>query len=235
MFQYRSTEKEIMDDLNCSGEDVRQNLIELAFINKWLGGNGVTLNALQQLKKRKDFPSDQILIADIGCGGGDVLKLIGKWAIKNQIKFHLRGIDANQFMVDYAENNLKDSGLPFSISTLNIFSQEFRQTQFDIVNCTLFLHHFTDQELLELFKILKNNVNYAIVINDIHRHWFAYYSIGLLTSIFSKSFMVKNDAKLSVRRSFKRGELKKLFSDVGFANYTVKWKWAFRYQVIIYP
>jgi hypothetical protein len=56
----------------------------------------------------------------------------------------------------------------------------------------------------------------------------------LLTQLFSKSPMVKHDSKVSVLRSFKRSELKKLLSLAGINNYTIKWMWAFRWQVIIY-
>jgi len=41
-FAQRSREKEIMDDLDCSGPVLEQTLRELKTINRWLGGNGVT-------------------------------------------------------------------------------------------------------------------------------------------------------------------------------------------------
>ena len=80
----------------------------------------------------------------------------------------------------------------------------------------------------------KKEVRIGIVINDIHRNWFSYYSIKLLTKLFSKSAMVKFDAPLSVLRAFKKNELKSILDQAGFSNYTLKWMWAFRWQVIIY-
>ena len=72
-----------------------------------------------------------------------------------------------------------------------------------------------------------------VVINDLHRHWFAFHSIGALTSVFSKSEMVKHDSKLSVLRSFKRTELDELLKRGGFNNFSIKWMWAFRWQICI--
>jgi hypothetical protein len=68
-------------------------------------------------------------------------------------------------------------------------------------------------------------------INDLHRHPLAYHSIRLLTRTFSKSYLVKNDAPLSVRRGFRRGEWQRLLHDAGITGYTCSWRWAFRWLI----
>mgnify|MGYP003578018949 FL=1 len=75
---------------------------------------------------------------------------------------------------------------------------------------------------------------YAVIINDLHRYPAAYYSIGILTKLFSKSPLVKHDSKLSVLRGFKKGELIRLLKEAGVSKYRIKWMWAFRWQVVIY-
>ncbi len=47
MFEERSTEVEIMDDLDLGGQAMDQTLAELEVINQWLGGNKVVTDALQ--------------------------------------------------------------------------------------------------------------------------------------------------------------------------------------------
>ena len=59
-----------------------------------------------------------------------------------------------------------------------------------------------------------------------------YYSIKILTSIFSQSYLVKNDAPLSVARGFSRRELKNLCNEANVFKADVCWKWAFRYVVM---
>lgn len=76
-------------------------------------------------------------------------------------------------------------------------------------------------------------VNLGIVINDLHRHPFAYHSIKILTRLFSKSSMVKYDAPLSVQRAFTKKELVRLMENAGIEHYKIKWKWAFRWQIVI--
>ncbi|HEY9048290.1 MAG TPA: methyltransferase domain-containing protein [Ohtaekwangia sp.] len=230
-FKCRSTALEIMDDLDCSGEVVDQTLRELEFINTWLGGNQVTIGALQLLLKKSES-KDSIRIADLGCGGGDMLRLIHRWANKNNIAVELTGIDANVNIVNFAKQNLKD--IPqIRLIAMDIFSDEFRSMKFDIVIGTLFYHHFSDEQLSIFFRQLSHQSSLGYILNDIHRHPLAYYSIRLLTRLFSKSAMVKFDAPLSVLRAFKKRELISIFSQAHTSSYSIQWKWAFRWQVVV--
>lgn len=214
----RSAELEIMDDLDCHGEVVDQTLRELEIINRLLGGDKVTLDGINRLiKKDRSYT-----IADIGCGGGDLAMKIEKQ--NNNVK--VVGIDANPNIVAFAKRQYP--GIEFH--TLDVFSDEFRKREYDIITATLFVHHFSDEQLIELFRSF--NARVGVVINDIHRHSLSYYSIKFLTKLFSKSAMVKFDAPLSVRRAFKRKELVTILDKAGIKDYSLRWKWAFRWQLI---
>lgn len=228
-FSTRSDEVEVMDDLDCAGKVLEQTLRELEFINKWLGGNKITLSAIGQLVKLS--PDKVITIADLGCGSGGMLRIIDSWGRRENLNLKLIGIDANPNIIDIAKSNLKDCP-DIHLRTLNILSKEFQEQQYDIVIGTLFYHHFQDEQLTEFFKRLKQQVSLGYIINDIHRHWLAYYAIKILTQFFSKSSMVKYDAPLSVLRAFKKTELKKILQSSQNFDFTIRWKWAFRWQVI---
>ncbi|MFN3403889.1 MAG: methyltransferase domain-containing protein [Cytophagaceae bacterium] len=228
-FSLRSNDEEIMDDLNFEGEVLGQTLRELEFINKWLGGNAVTISALD--KVIQSCKANPVKIADLGCGSAEMLKIISDRYPNINLK--LTGIDANDYVVNHARNNCVNYK-NIEIFKHDIFSEEFRNMNFDIMLCTLFLHHFTNDQLTELFRQMSGQVSTAVIVNDIHRHPLAYYSIKGLTSLFSKSYMVKYDAALSVLRAFKKNELSMLLQNSGFSAVSIKWKWAFRYQVILY-
>jgi 2-polyprenyl-3-methyl-5-hydroxy-6-metoxy-1,4-benzoquinol methylase len=173
-----------------------------------------------------------LTIADLGCGGGDILKLVALLGRKMGFKFHLTGIDANPNIIAFARKN--SEGFPeIKYEVDNIFSDQFRAKKYDLILATLFLHHFTEDELVKVFRSLRNQASVGIVINDIHRHWFAFYSIRILTQLFSKSKMVKYDAPLSVLRAFKKSELQSILQKAGIEMYQLKWKWAFRWQLVI--
>lgn len=230
-FSTRATEEELMDDHKLASEALRSNLDELETINTWLGGYAPVLQALQQLKAR--FPKGRPLrLADLGSGGGDTLRHIARWARQHRIAVELVGIDANAFMIDYARE--KAQGYPeISFRQQDIFSPEFRQQPFDIITCSLFCHHFADEDLVRLLPQWQAQATVAVVINDLHRHPLAYYSIKWLTKLFRGSYLVQNDAPLSVARAFSRQDWQRLLLQAGVGHYTVRWRWAFRWQVVV--
>jgi 2-polyprenyl-3-methyl-5-hydroxy-6-metoxy-1,4-benzoquinol methylase len=230
-FTQRSGELEIMDDLNCTGRVLDQTLRELEIINKWLGGNQITIHAISELLKFWD-KTKEITIVDLGCGGGDMLRIIDGWAKKQKLKSKLIGLDANPYIVAFAKKNLAEYP-HIEFRTMNIFHEDFKNEKFDIVLGTLFYHHFTSEQLAEFFHQLKNNVKVGFIINDIHRHWLAYYSIKFLTQFFSRSEMVQYDAPLSVLRAFKKRELIKILKTANVQKFSIRWRWAFRWQVIV--
>ena len=225
----RSPDIEIMDDLSCSGEVVHQTLRELDVINTWLGGNAVTLEGA----KRMLPPSGHHMrVADLGCGSGDMLRRLSRLARARGIRAELTGIDANPHIIEFARAHSQDFA-DIQFEAINIFSEDFKKRDFDLIIATLFFHHFSNEQLINLFRQLKKQAKAGIIVNDIHRHALAYYSIKWLTHLFSKSAMVRFDAPLSVRRSFTRAELEYVMEQAGITTYELRWKWAFRWQLII--
>jgi 2-polyprenyl-3-methyl-5-hydroxy-6-metoxy-1,4-benzoquinol methylase len=230
-FSQRSHSPEIMDDLEYSGEMMDRTLHELEVINRLLGGNEVTINALDTMV-RNNKNEAPYLVSDLGCGRGDMLRLIERWARKKDIDVRLSGVDANAYIIKAASVNLKEHP-GIELLAMNILSQEFQKRQFDIVIGTLFYHHFTNEELIRFFSNIRSQVRIGLIINDIHRHPLAYYAIKLLTKFFSASSMVKFDAPLSVLRAFKKSELVYILKMSGFTNFHIRWRWAFRWQVLV--
>jgi len=221
-----------MDDLTLATDALRQNLDELETINTWLGGYAPVLNALARLQRR--LPRGRPLrLADLGSGGGDTLRHIARWARKNSISVELTGIDANPFMLEYAAAKSRDYP-EITYRRFDIFSPEFEAQPYDVLTCSLFCHHFTDDELVNLLARWQQQARVAVVINDLHRHWLAYHSIGWLTRLLGGSYLVRHDAPLSVARAFRRVDWVELLARAGIRQYELRWRWAFRWQVIIF-
>jgi ubiquinone/menaquinone biosynthesis C-methylase UbiE len=232
MFSHRATDPELMDDLSLSGEALRRNLVELEKINYWLGGYQVVTDALESLSLPGQAAPRPLTLADLGCGGGDTLRAIARWAKKKKIPLNLMGFDANAFMVAYATQKCR----PFNNITIcqeNIFAPGFQGRQFDVIICSLFCHHFTSEELTGLFRQLHSQARTALIINDLHRHPLAYYAIKWLTRLLPCSYLVRHDAPLSVLRAFRRSELEACLQQAGLSHYSLRWAWAFRWQIIV--
>ncbi|GAB3577195.1 class I SAM-dependent methyltransferase [Hymenobacter daeguensis] len=230
MFDKRASGPELMDDLTLASDALRRNLDELETINTWLGGYQPVLNALQRLRPR--FPAGRPLrVADLGSGGGDTLRHVARWARQHRVAVELTGIDANPFMLEYAA--AKSTAYPeISYRKSDIFSPAFEAQSYDVLTCSLFCHHFADEELVALLRQWRRQAQVAVVINDLHRHWLAYHSIKWLTRLLGGSYLVRHDAPLSVARAFRRADWVALLARAGIARYELRWRWAFRWQVV---
>ena len=221
----RTDKEELMDDFSIGGDLLRDTLDKLENINRWLGGNKVTVNGLK--KMLENHPKEQeITIVDIGCGHGDILRDVAKFGRKNDYKFKLLGVDANPTAIEYA-NELSIVYPELSFETQDIFSDDFQKREFDIVLATLFLHHFKEPELVSFLKSTIKQTKIGIVVNDLHRHKLAYY-LFMLLSIFISNKMIIEDGLTSVLRGFKRKDLEKMSTKINVKT-NISWKWAFRY------
>ena len=225
----RTDKEELMDDFSIGGDLLRDTLDKLENINRWLGGNKVTIKGLEQLLKNED-KSKEITIVDLGCGHGDILRDVAKFGRKNGYNFKLIGIDANPTAIDYA-NELSKEYDELSFKTQDIFSDEFKNETYDVVLTTLFLHHFKEPQLVTILENALQKARIGIVVNDLHRHKLAYY-LFMLLSIFISNKMIIEDGLTSVLRGFKRNELIHISQKIK-ANYTIQWKWAFRFLWIL--
>jgi 2-polyprenyl-3-methyl-5-hydroxy-6-metoxy-1,4-benzoquinol methylase len=141
------------------------------------------------------------------------------------------GIDWKDSCIEVAKQNiiLKDKA--------TWICNDYRDVTFeeppDIIFSSLFCHHFSNDELVSQLQWMHQNCRLGFFINDLHRHWLAYHSIAMLTTFFSKSYLVKNDAPLSVGRGFLKAEWELLLELAGQKHGLVKWKWTFRHLILV--
>jgi SAM-dependent methyltransferase len=191
-----------------------------------LGGHAITVKGFKQLLGGRK----KITVCEIGCGGGDNLLAIKRYCDKNHIEVQLIGVDIKQECIAVARQH------PLLAANAFFFCNDYLLVDFDvqpdIIFSSLFCHHFNDDQLIVQLKWMQKNAQLGFFINDLHRHWLAHVSIKLLTSFFSKSYLVKNDAPLSVLRGFIRSEWKQLFSRAELSNININWEWAFRFLIV---
>jgi SAM-dependent methyltransferase len=226
-YSFRSYLPELLDGPRVPAADIRQNLLELEIINRQLGGHAVTLKGFSMLAKQ----NKTIKVCEIGCGGGDNMKVIENKFSRKIPDLTFLGVDINPDCISVAENLKWRSPPHFLIEDYKKVKFESRP---DIIFCSLFCHHFDESSLVEMFRWMRENSRLGFFINDLHRHPLAYQSIKILTSLFSKSYLVKHDAPLSVLRGFKKKELEDLLSRAGITQFTIHWKWAFRWMIIVH-
>jgi 2-polyprenyl-3-methyl-5-hydroxy-6-metoxy-1,4-benzoquinol methylase len=227
---YRSTEVEIMDNFLMEGEMLRESLDKIAAVNRRLGGNNVTINGLKKLLVNEPKGAT-ISIIDLGCGSGDMLRTVADFGRKHKYNFKLTGIDANEYTINYARK-ISSAYPEITYMKMNVLADEFLSVNFDIALATLFLHHFSTEEIESLLKVITKKANKGVIVNDLHRSWAAFYLFKLI-SLFISNPMVRKDGAVSVLRAFKKNELISIGKKLQDTVSTIRWKWAFRYQWII--
>ncbi len=229
--KFRSEAPELMDDFHMEGEILRDALDKIASINQLLGGNKVTLEGIKTLLK--DQPKTALIrITDVGCGNGDMLRTLADFAKTNQLKFQLKGIDANQFTVDHAKS-LSTKYTNITYECKDIFEHLTNEEECEIMLYTLTLHHFKNTEIINLLQKFKKVTTLGIVVNDLERSALAYRLFTALSFVFKLNHMSREDGLVSILRGFKKADLEYYEKELGVKTSYIKWKWAFRYLWII--
>ena len=192
----RTDESEIMDDFDLQGQEFGKTLNRSGQYKSWFGGNKVTINGIEKLLNA-NVRAGIIRIADIGCGNGAMLRKLADWGKKRNYNFQLTGIDANAHAIDFGEKLSRDYP-EINFRDLNIFSNEFKALEFDIILCTLTLHHFKDEEITGLLAQLYSQANKGIVINDLHRSSVAYILFMAFCAVFVDNEIARKDGLTSI-------------------------------------
>ncbi|WP_405224372.1 methyltransferase domain-containing protein [Dokdonia sp. Asnod1-B02] len=230
-FKNRSTTPELMDDPSLPEVDLHLALKDLATVNKYLGGNHITITALEDLisahPEKKKWN-----VLDVGCGDGEVLRHIAKHFKNSAIDISFYGVDINDKSIDSAREKSKDfDNLTFSRQ--NILTIDETTFECDVIICTLTMHHFSDEQLLVFMEKFKKLASIGIIVNDLQRSKIAYRLFQLFSGIFMKSKIAKYDGRVSIARSFRRKELETYSKQLALDDYSIQWKWAFRYLWVI--
>lgn len=224
--------EEKIDDFNLKGAELIKNLEEIEEYNKMLGGHDALLEALNKtiftFSKEKEYT-----LLDTGCGGGDTMIKVAEVATKKGYTIKIKGFDANPFIVDYAQNRTKKNG-NIKIEVGDVFDNNFFSESYDFVSANIFLHHFSEDEIVKFIKRAMKKTNEAIIICDLHRNLISYYSFIAIAKVFGANKITANDGKISILKGFRKKEWAAILERAGAKNYRIKWKWAFRHQIIVY-
>jgi 2-polyprenyl-3-methyl-5-hydroxy-6-metoxy-1,4-benzoquinol methylase len=216
-----------MDQPNIPAADLKLNLYELEFINQWLGGHAATISGIASMvyDQNKEYT-----ILDIGCGGGDTILALEKWATSKGLKVSFTGLDMSSIAIAHAQENCKHK------TNVDFICQPFQSfipaKNYDLIICSLFTHHLYDDDLNDLLVFMNRYSDLGFVVNDLERNALAWLGIKVLTMLFSKSYLVKHDAPLSVRRGFIKSEWVTLLNNNGITDVVIRNAWAFRHLLI---
>jgi SAM-dependent methyltransferase len=232
-FHARARGHEYMDEPDIAGQVLHDALRELEVINRHLGGHRTSILSIELLLRA--VPANrELTVLDVGAGGADTTIELERWSRGVGRSLRVVSMDINPFTCARARDLLtRDAPRVPAVVAADVFHMPFRPASFDIVHSSLFLHHFDDEEAAVILRTLRGLARIGVIVNDLHRHALAYWSVRLGSALFSASEFVRHDGPLSVLRGFRRHELETLAHAAGASPLSLKWRWGFRWALCL--
>jgi len=181
------------------------SLRDLARVNRYLGGYYVLGKLFDSVAKHEDSFS----VLDIGAASGDMGAAIGR-----------RFPHARVTSIDYKRDHLEQATDPKLVA--DAFRLPFRPASFDFVFSSLFLHHFTNEQVVELFRSFRCLARRAVLAIDLDRGPLAYHFLPLTRWLFGWHDITVSDGQISVQAAFQKDELQTLAVQAGLAGAQVR-------------
>lgn len=216
----RSSEPELMDQGGISFEEFHHCLQSLETIN------GLTLAYRPTLRWLRPWLNtrQRLSILDAGSGGGDMLRRIEKKACNNNLD--LIGVDLNPWSKQSALLCSAHSSVRYATADVFHFQPE---RDIDLIICSLFAHHLPDEQLVQFLRWIDARARKGWFINDLHRHPLPYHFIRLGTQLLSRNRLIRNDAAVSVARSFTKDDWRRLLDEAEIGDRArIQWHFPFR-------
>lgn len=179
-------------------EEARRNLADLVHINQKFGGHA----AIRYIMSQVATQSDKFTLLDIGAASGDTAQLVKRLYS-----------DACVVNLDRSSVNIRDAPPPRLVA--DAFRLPFRSESFDFVFCSLFLHHFTDDQIVELLGRFYETARRALLVCDLERHILPYWFLPASKFLFGWEHITLHDGPVSVRAAFRPAELAALARRAG--------------------
>jgi 2-polyprenyl-3-methyl-5-hydroxy-6-metoxy-1,4-benzoquinol methylase len=223
--QFDPEEPELMDRPQLVSSELEKDLRNIRQLNRFFGSHRLVLHFLRRWIK----PGDHVRIVDLATGSGDIPRLIIDYAQKIGAKVGVDALDRQSATLEIAR---KLSGNYPEISYIDANILEWQPADpYDIVLCSLALHHFSDEDAVRLLRRCRELSQKFVLVSDLRRGLLATIGVYLLTALIFREPMTRYDGRVSAARAFSFAELDDLAGRAGWRNFQHK-KFHFARQAI---
>jgi len=218
-FQQRSYELEHLDKGDYTPEEYEGCIVELQWVNEWLGDASALRHSLLKEIARAELKSFSVL--DVGAGSGELLRVAAKWARETDRKAGLVGLELN---ARSAKSIIEESRELPEISSVRAdgLAIPFSDDAFDYVIQSLTLHHFDDEGAVSILREMNRVARRGLFVIDLLRNPIAYFLYTTVGHLFLHNRLLREDGALSILRSFKPDELEAIARAAKLANVKVE-------------
>jgi len=223
--QFEAGEPELMDRPDASPAELESALKSLWGLNRYFGSYRIVSLFLRRWMK----PREHLRVLDLATGSADIPRLIADYARKIGASVEIAAVDFQPSTVEMARR--WSAGYPeISCECADVLTFSAPE-RFDMVICSLALHHFSDEDAVRLLRRCRELSRRFVLVSDLRRGALAAIGVYLLTALIFHDRMTRADGRASAQRAFSFGELRGLALRAGWQNYGAK-KFRFARQAI---
>ena len=217
----RAIAEELMDADDLSAGTYADVVSDLARVNV------VTMAARPTLAflRRTCRVGGRYRVLDGGYGDGDMLRRIARWGERRGIAFELVGIDLNPRSAAAARAHTPDA---MAIDWRTGDYADLAGEPWDIILSSLVAHHMSHDQLVAFLRFMQRHARVGWLVNDLHRHGFAYRGWPLLAALFRWHPIVRHDGHLSIARSYRPDEWPPILAEAGVTDARIHRVFPFR-------
>lgn len=229
LLTHRKLEPERMDQPGLDPELHQQALAGLQRVNAISGTAGVLWPEIRRLAARLKRP---IRMLDVGCGGGDVILSLAGRARRRGLDLRVDGCDISPVALRCAGERARGGGFDrVSFFELDALRQPLPEG-YDVIACSLFLHHFSDADAGQLLKKMAAAARHLVLVSDLRRGAAGYALAWLGCRLLTRSPVVHVDGPRSVAAAFTETEFKALAAASGLTGAIVRRRWPQRLLLV---
>jgi SAM-dependent methyltransferase len=225
----RSTATEWLDGAGADARALETFLRDLARFNAAMLGHRAVLAWLRRATRRA--PGDRpFTLLDVGCGYGDLLRAIRRWARKRGVPIRLVGLDHSRETIRIARA-ASDNADGIEYRAGDVF--EYRPPEpVDFVVSSLLAHHLSDERIAALLRFMEAAARRGWLIYDLQRHPVPHYFIGLVGRLTRLSPLMIEDGRISVARALTAAEWRERLAAADISPASVRLRW-FLFRFVI--
>ena len=224
-FKRRSYELEYIDTGDYTAAEYESCIGELQFVNRWMGdAHSLRATLFREIEAGS---LKRFSVLDVGAGSGELLRVAASWARQTGRSLNAVGLELNERS---AESINEESARFDEISSVrgDALQLPFADSEFDYVICSLFTHHFVDEQVIQILREMSRVAKRRIFVIDLHRHPVAYFLYTTLGKLVLHNRLLRHDGALSILRSFKAGELLELAQRAGLKDVWIERHFPYR-------
>ncbi|PSJ61529.1 methyltransferase domain-containing protein [Pseudaminobacter soli (ex Li et al. 2025)] len=225
----RSVESEWLDRADPSPEEMAVVIRDIASFNRAMLGHWPVIAWLRRATKDATRETPLTLL-DVGCGNGDLLRAIRRWARKRGLAIRLIGLDRSPEIIRIAEL-ATDEADEIDYRVMDIFDFE-PHMPIDLVVSSLLTHHMSDDQIVKFLRWMELTTRKGWLIYDLQRHPVPFHFIGLVGKLTRLHPIAIDDGLISVTRSLTRSEWLARMDEANIARDAVQLRWfLFRFAI----